>query len=57
LLIWGEKDSALLPESTVGLEDLVPDLTRVTFPSANHWICHQIPQDVADVVLNWTKKT
>lgn len=57
LLIWGEKDSALLPESTEGLETLVPDLTRVTFPNANHWICHQIPQDVADAVLKWTKAT
>lgn len=56
LLIWGEEDSALLPESTEGLEDLAPDLTRVTFPNANHWICHQIPQDVADAVLNWTQK-
>lgn len=56
LLIWGEEDSALLPESTEGLEDLAPDLTRVAFPNANHWICHQIPQDVAHAVLNWTQK-
>lgn len=56
LLIWGEKDTALLPEATEGLEQFAPDLTRVTFPDANHWICHQIPQDVADAVLNWTQK-
>ncbi|MFT4961944.1 MAG: pimeloyl-ACP methyl ester carboxylesterase [Paracoccaceae bacterium] len=57
LLIWGEDDIALLPESTEGLEELAPNLTRVTFPNANHWICHQIPQDVADAVLKWTQTT
>ncbi|MBV1896268.1 MAG: alpha/beta hydrolase [Rhodobacteraceae bacterium] len=56
LLIWGEKDTALLAESTEGLETLAPDLTRVSFANANHWICHQIPQDVADTILNWMQK-
>lgn len=57
LLIWGEDDTALLPVSTEGLEDLAPNLTRVTFADANHWICHQTPQNVADAVLKWTKTT
>lgn len=57
LLIWGEDDIALLPESTEGLDAFAPNLTRVTFANANHWICHQIPQDVANAVLKWIKST
>ena len=53
LLIWGDGDTALLPEATEGLEDFAPDLTRVHIPHADHWICHQRPQEVAEVILNW----
>lgn len=55
LLLWGEDDIALLPESTQGLEDVAPNLTRVTFANADHWLCHQIPQQVADAVLHWSQ--
>lgn len=53
LLIWGNKDTALLPESTEGLEEFAPDLTRVALPDLNHWLIHQDPQAVADAILNW----
>ena len=53
LLLWGLGDTALLPESTAGLEDFVPDLTRVPFNGADHWICHQIPEQVARAILEW----
>lgn len=53
LLIWGENDTALLPEATEGLEDFAPDLTRVTIPGADHWLHHQKPQEVARAILDW----
>lgn len=53
LLIWGMGDTALLPESTHGLEDYAPDLTRVEFPDANHWIAHQEPDGVARTIRQW----
>jgi len=56
LLIWGEGDTALLPESTQGLEGFAPDLTRVTLTGVDHWLCHQDPKVVADAVLNWTQE-
>lgn len=53
LLIWADGDTALLPESTEGLEDYAPDLTRVTVEGADHWLLHQKPQEVARIVRDW----
>ncbi|GAA6202821.1 alpha/beta hydrolase [Aquicoccus sp. SU-CL01552] len=53
LLIWGRGDTALLPEATEGLEEFAPDLTRVEFEEADHWICHQIPDKVAQAINDW----
>lgn len=53
LLLWGLGDTALLPEATEGLEDFAPDLTRVEFEAADHWICHQIPEQVAQAIKDW----
>jgi epoxide hydrolase 4 len=53
LLIWGERDTALLPESTEGLEEFASDLTRVVLPELNHWLIHQDPPAVAQAVLTW----
>ena len=53
LLIWGMADTALLPEATEGLEAFAADLTRVEVPGADHWVCHQAPDVVADTILAW----
>ena len=56
LLIWGLDDTALLPEATEGLEEFVPDLTRVTLEGVNHWLCHQKPGAVAQAIKNWMSR-
>ena len=53
LLIWGENDTALLPEATEGLEAYCADLTRVTVPGADHWLHHQQPEKVAQIIRDW----
>ncbi|WP_319826278.1 alpha/beta hydrolase [Thalassovita sp.] len=53
LLIWGLDDTALLPEATEGLEDYCDALTRVEVPDADHWIAHQQPQKVAQIITDW----
>ncbi len=53
LLVWGMADTALLPETTRGLEDYAADLTRVEIEGADHWLHHQKPQEVAQAILNW----
>ena len=53
LLIWGQDDTALLPEATEGLEYYAPDLTRVTLPGVDHWLLHQTPAEVARLIKDW----
>ena len=53
LLIWGENDTALLPEATQGLEDFAPRLKRVTLPGTDHWLAHQKPKEMARIILEW----
>lgn len=53
LLIWGEGDTALLPEANVGLEDFAPDLTRASIPDGDHWVLHQHPRRVAQIIRDW----
>jgi len=41
LVLWGERDTALLPGCVDGLEHHVPDLKMVRVPDASHWIVHE----------------
>lgn len=41
LVLWGERDTALLPGCLEGLDQLVPDLKLVRVPEASHWIARE----------------
>jgi pimeloyl-ACP methyl ester carboxylesterase len=43
LVIWGEKDTALLTSNLEGLKQYVPDLTIKRIPDGSHWIIHEKP--------------
>jgi pimeloyl-ACP methyl ester carboxylesterase len=43
LVIWGEKDTALLTGNLVGLEPHVADLTIKRIPDGSHWVVHERP--------------
>lgn len=47
LLLWGEDDTALLPECHDGLEAFCEDLTRVSIAGADNWLLHQKPAEIA----------
>jgi pimeloyl-ACP methyl ester carboxylesterase len=47
LVIWGEKDQALVKENLDGLEEYVPDLTIRRIPEGTHWVIHEQPGAVA----------
>lgn len=44
LVLWGERDRALLPGCLDGLEACVPDLRVIRVPDASHWIVHERPE-------------
>lgn len=48
LLLWGEGDKALLPESRSGLDEFCSDLTVREIPGTDHWLHHQKPTEVAE---------
>jgi pimeloyl-ACP methyl ester carboxylesterase len=47
LVLWGMRDTALLPELLDGLEEYVPRLQVERVPEASHWIVHEQPGLVA----------
>jgi pimeloyl-ACP methyl ester carboxylesterase len=46
LVIWGEKDTALLTGNLDGLAPFVPNLTIQRIPDGTHWVIHEQPQKV-----------
>jgi pimeloyl-ACP methyl ester carboxylesterase len=46
LVIWGEKDTALLPVNLEGLDRVVPSLTIKRIPDGTHWVVREKSADV-----------
>ena len=43
LVIWGEKDTALLTGNLDGMNQFVPNLTVKRIPDGSHWVIHEKP--------------
>ena len=46
LVIWGEKDTALLMQNLDGLDQYVPRLTVKRIPDGSHWVIHEKRDEV-----------
>lgn len=57
LVIWGMKDSALLPVQLTDLEKVVPILTVEQVPNAGHFVPWEKPDAVTRPMLTWLKET
>jgi pimeloyl-ACP methyl ester carboxylesterase len=44
LVIWGEKDTALLTGNLDGMDKFVPNLTVKRIPDGSHWVIHEKPE-------------
>ena len=53
LVVWGERDIALLPVLLDGLDALVPKIRIVRIPDASHWLVHEQPQRVIDEIRSF----
>ncbi len=51
LVIWGEEDRALPPSMLDGLAQFVPRLKLQRVPGAGHWIIHEQPALLAELIL------
>jgi epoxide hydrolase 4 len=50
LVIWGEKDTSLVPRNLDGLSEFVPQLTIRRVPHGSHWVIHEEPAEVNDYI-------
>jgi pimeloyl-ACP methyl ester carboxylesterase len=53
LMIWGEADTALGQELTIGTEDLVSDFTFRSLPGVSHWVQQEDPETVNAMIEAW----
>jgi pimeloyl-ACP methyl ester carboxylesterase len=53
LVVWGLKDTALLPIQLDGLHDLIEDLRLITSPSAGHFITWEEPGIVTSAIRDF----
>ncbi len=56
LVIWGEKDTALLTENLDGLDQFVPKLTIKRIPDGTHWVIHEKPDEVNGYIREFIRK-
>jgi pimeloyl-ACP methyl ester carboxylesterase len=57
LVIWGDKDTALLTGNLVGLDQFVPDLTVKRIPDGTHWVIHEKPALINDWIREFIGPT
>jgi epoxide hydrolase 4 len=53
LVIWGEKDVALLPGNLNGLDQYVKDLTIQRIPDGSHWVIHEQPGRINELIREY----
>ncbi len=53
LMIWGEHDTALGKELTLGTDKLVRNLTLHYIPDASHWVQQDTPETVNTLIEEW----
>lgn len=53
LMIWGEGDTALGPETLAGVGAYVPGLTLHRLPRVSHWVQQDAPEKVNRLLADW----
>jgi len=55
LVIWGEKDTALLTGNLDGMDKFVPNLTIKRIPDGSHWVIHEKPALVNEYIREFIR--
>ncbi len=53
LVVWGMRDTALLPGNLDGLAEFVPDLTIHRIPDGSHWVITEHPAEVSAAIRSF----
>lgn len=56
LVIWGEKDTALLTGNLDGLDKYATHLTIKRIPNGSHWVIHEEPELINKTILDFLSK-
>jgi pimeloyl-ACP methyl ester carboxylesterase len=56
LVIWGEKDTALLTQNLDGLDKFVPQLTIKRIPEGSHWVIHEKRDEVNAAIRDFIRQ-
>ncbi|MBV9468044.1 MAG: alpha/beta hydrolase, partial [Abitibacteriaceae bacterium] len=56
LLIWGEEDRYLEIGMTENLEQWVPDLRVERLPNVSHWVQHEVPEKVNQLMIEFLQR-
>jgi epoxide hydrolase 4 len=55
LVVWGERDTALLTGNLEGLDKFVPNLTIKRIPDGTHWVIHERPTLINEYIRAFIK--
>jgi epoxide hydrolase 4 len=55
LVIWGEKDPAMVLQNLDGLAEFVPQLTIKRIPDASHWLVHRQSAEVTTYIREFLR--
>jgi pimeloyl-ACP methyl ester carboxylesterase len=55
LMIWGERDTALGKELTLGTDQFVRHLTLRCLPDVSHWVQQEAPEQVNVIIEEWLR--
>jgi pimeloyl-ACP methyl ester carboxylesterase len=53
LVIWGERDQALLIGNLEGLDRQVEDLHVIRIPEGSHWVVHEQPARIGALIRDF----
>ncbi len=56
MVIWGEKDEALLTGNLIGLEAFVSDLTIRRIAEGTHWVIHEYPEEISRLIREFVAR-
>ena len=56
MVLWGEGDPYFAPENLERMQEAGPDITVHRYPENDHWIAHQVPDEISARIAQFAGK-